>query len=201
MQTQVGKTIKEARRKKGWSQAALAKKAGCSEKTIARIEQGEPSNVRSLLEIGKALGLPPNQLVDDDSGRPVARRRPLRRMHDGQECIQLISDYNFRWSRVRIQQDPGEQLHTAISKVCEAVDVIRQHEHEFKVPALAQYEAGRKIAQAIPELEAHGWLLELEEGEQEVHGYDHDSELYWTVHLRPQADSDRRANPERSGRS
>ena len=199
MQSEVAKTIKDARLKKGWSQAKLAEKAGCHEKTITRVERGQPADLRSLREIGKALGFSPKQLVDDDGGRPVARRRPLRRVHDGQECIQLLVDYSFQWSRVRLQRDPGEELHGAISKICEAVDLIRQHETSFKVPVLTQYEAGRRIAQAIPELEAHGWLLELEEGEEEVFGRDHDFELYWTVHIRPQAEEERTAREEQRG--
>ncbi|WP_099332492.1 helix-turn-helix domain-containing protein [Actinomyces minihominis] len=51
------KTIRQARKRRGWSQWTLAKQAGLSRPTVARIETGKFVNTSSLTKIAKALDL------------------------------------------------------------------------------------------------------------------------------------------------
>lgn len=53
----VGRTVREAREAKGWSQADLARRAGTSQQNIDRIERSEVVHSRALPAILSALGL------------------------------------------------------------------------------------------------------------------------------------------------
>ncbi len=61
-----GKTIKDARTKKGWSQGKLSKEAGISQGSISRIEAGSQKNLTKATKdaLLQALGI-----NDDDIGR------------------------------------------------------------------------------------------------------------------------------------
>lgn len=58
--------IKEARHTQGWSQADLADHAGVSRPTVARLEGGQDTSMRSLTAVLFALGLELNAQEMDD---------------------------------------------------------------------------------------------------------------------------------------
>ncbi|MBO0595249.1 helix-turn-helix transcriptional regulator [Nesterenkonia sp. E16_7] len=52
-----GDVIREARKKRGWSQTDLGEKSGLSRPTIARIEANSDATTATIAKIAKALGL------------------------------------------------------------------------------------------------------------------------------------------------
>ena len=53
----LGDEIRKARLEHGWSQSALAEKAGVSRPTVARVELGEDVSTATLVKVAAALGL------------------------------------------------------------------------------------------------------------------------------------------------
>jgi len=58
----LGDRIKAEREKRGWSQAALASRAGVSQTTITDLERGASAATTKLIPIAKALKVNPNWL-------------------------------------------------------------------------------------------------------------------------------------------
>lgn len=56
-QVSVGETIREARKKRGWSQAELGQKSGVSRPTIARVEANNDVTTATIAKVAQALGL------------------------------------------------------------------------------------------------------------------------------------------------
>ena len=56
-QMNFGDTIREARKKRGWSQAELGEKSGVSRPTIARVEANHDVTTATIAKIAQALGL------------------------------------------------------------------------------------------------------------------------------------------------
>jgi transcriptional regulator with XRE-family HTH domain len=56
-QVPFGDTIREARKKHGWSQAELGEKSGVSRPTIARVEANHDVTTATIAKIAQALGL------------------------------------------------------------------------------------------------------------------------------------------------
>ncbi|MFJ6369187.1 helix-turn-helix domain-containing protein [Streptomyces virginiae] len=56
-QVTFGDTIREARKKHGWSQAELGEKSGVSRPTIARVEANNDVTTATIAKIAQALGL------------------------------------------------------------------------------------------------------------------------------------------------
>lgn len=52
-----GDVIREARKKRGWSQAELGEKSGVSRPTIARVEANNDVTTATIAKIAQALGL------------------------------------------------------------------------------------------------------------------------------------------------
>jgi transcriptional regulator with XRE-family HTH domain len=52
-----GDVIREARKKRGWSQAELGEKSGLSRPTIARIEGNNDVTTATIAKVAQALGL------------------------------------------------------------------------------------------------------------------------------------------------
>ncbi|MFJ2883764.1 helix-turn-helix domain-containing protein [Streptomyces sp. NPDC086796] len=52
-----GDTIRETRKKHGWSQAELGEKSGVSRPTIARVEANNDVTTATIAKIAQALGL------------------------------------------------------------------------------------------------------------------------------------------------
>ncbi len=52
-----GDTIRDARKKHGWSQAELGEKSGVSRPTIARVEANNDVTTATIAKIAQALGL------------------------------------------------------------------------------------------------------------------------------------------------
>ena len=58
--------IREARKRAGLTQAALAERIGLDQSGVSRIERGErPVTVDVLVAIARALGVPPAALLED----------------------------------------------------------------------------------------------------------------------------------------
>ena len=56
-QVSFGETIREARKKRGWSQAELGQKSGVSRPTIARVEANNDVTTATIAKVAQALGL------------------------------------------------------------------------------------------------------------------------------------------------
>ena len=56
-QVNFGDTIRDARKKHGWSQAELGERAGVSRPTIARVEANNDVTTATIAKIARALGL------------------------------------------------------------------------------------------------------------------------------------------------
>lgn len=52
-----GDVIRDARKKRGWSQAELGEKSGVSRPTIARVEANNDVTTATIAKIAQALGL------------------------------------------------------------------------------------------------------------------------------------------------
>lgn len=52
-----GETIREARKKQGWSQTELGQRSGVSRPTIARVEANNDVTTATIAKIAQALGL------------------------------------------------------------------------------------------------------------------------------------------------
>jgi DNA-directed RNA polymerase specialized sigma24 family protein/HEAT repeat protein len=58
-----GERVMALRAERGWSQLTLATRAGCSEGTIRRVEEGERTRYTTLVLIAKAFGMSPQELL------------------------------------------------------------------------------------------------------------------------------------------
>lgn len=56
-QVSFGETIREARKKRGWSQTELGQESGVSRPTIARVEANNDVTTATIAKIAQALGL------------------------------------------------------------------------------------------------------------------------------------------------
>jgi diguanylate cyclase (GGDEF)-like protein len=65
-----GTFVKERRIIRGWTQEDLARKAGCSKRTIENVESGKPIAVRTLHEVAQALEVSPGELRYPDTRPP-----------------------------------------------------------------------------------------------------------------------------------
>lgn len=78
----LGTVLRDARLKRGLSQARLAEKAGISRETVYRLERGRGAHADTLARIATVLGVPRGQLMEQEDfssnlyGHP--RRTPLR---------------------------------------------------------------------------------------------------------------------------
>lgn len=61
--TLIGQRIKEARKKKGWSQEKISEEIDVAVGYISRVERGNPINLKRLAQISNALDVPMEYLV------------------------------------------------------------------------------------------------------------------------------------------
>ncbi len=66
-----GERVMTLRAERGWSRLTLATKAGCSEGTIKRIEDGERTRPTTLVLIAKVFGMSPQELLGIEKNRHV----------------------------------------------------------------------------------------------------------------------------------
>ena len=71
----IGERIRELRSAIGISQAELADKVGMTQTGIASIESGTVSRPRRIVEIARALGVSPEDLLDDDAAHHIKQAR------------------------------------------------------------------------------------------------------------------------------
>ena len=62
---EIGERIRAARLRKGWTQLQLALEASVSPSTVARWERGGLPPVRELIRLAGVLGVPAEDLVED----------------------------------------------------------------------------------------------------------------------------------------
>lgn len=97
-------SLREARRRRGWSQEQLADASGVSVRTVQRVEGGRPAGLATTVALAEALGVDPAELgADPTDGRAeppgggpapeVTFAQALRRGVDG------WSDFEGRASR------------------------------------------------------------------------------------------------------
>lgn len=58
----IGGSVRDYRKRFGWTQAQLAQRVGVSRETITRIENGRPPDYETLVKLASAFGLPSQQL-------------------------------------------------------------------------------------------------------------------------------------------
>lgn len=75
-----GEVVQRLRIEKGWRVEDLAKKAGCSLKTVENVEKGENVYLYTLKRIASALGVEPAELLIDEDDAPPARMRKKERV-------------------------------------------------------------------------------------------------------------------------
>jgi transcriptional regulator with XRE-family HTH domain len=184
MSTTIGQKIKEARKRKGMSQEDLASKVRCDKKTIYRVENGKSSGATVMRKIADALGLKLDEMAGETSDSGV-RRRPVRRVDDGQEFVRLLLDSVVNRTEIRVEKDlEDEALHSAILDLCDAIDKLGGVNDKYPHTRI-QYESGRTLAQSLAVLQSKGWVVELTERQEEVYGQSYDFECYWLVGVRP----------------
>ena len=73
----IGERITEVRLDRNWTQAALAKEAGVSKRTLVRLEGGESTQLTNLIRVLRALGLLGNldALLPPPSASPLEQLR------------------------------------------------------------------------------------------------------------------------------
>jgi transcriptional regulator with XRE-family HTH domain len=74
-----GVEIQRLRIEKGWRVEDLAKKAGCSLKTVENVEKGANIYIYTLKRVASALGVEPSDLLIDDDDAPLERGRKKER--------------------------------------------------------------------------------------------------------------------------
>lgn len=69
-ETEVGERIRALARRKGWSVAELARRAGLKRQTLHRLQRGETRRpqIATLHKLARALEVPVEQLCDEPSG-------------------------------------------------------------------------------------------------------------------------------------
>ncbi len=75
-----GASIQRLRIEKGWRVEDLARRAGCSLKTVENVEKGENIYVYTLKRIANALGVEPSELLIDVDDAPPERMRKKERV-------------------------------------------------------------------------------------------------------------------------
>ncbi len=63
----IGDKIRKYRRQKGWSQEQLGELVGFSQSKISKIENGDWDSLSDLKLLAKALGVPIEELVKDET--------------------------------------------------------------------------------------------------------------------------------------
>lgn len=72
---EIGRRIKRAREKRGWTQLQLAMEANVSPSSVTRWEAGKLPPVRELIRLADLLEIPPDQLVEDEPADDITALR------------------------------------------------------------------------------------------------------------------------------
>ena len=84
MEPQVGRRIRELRKRKGLSLARLAERADLNDKYIGQVERGDENlTLRSLLKIAAALEVPVTDLFPEDMDDGRVAEELFRTVLDG----------------------------------------------------------------------------------------------------------------------
>src|SRR5262249_55226691 len=89
-----GSRIKELRYEKGWTQEELARRVGCSKKTIENGETGRPVHANKLAEIAEALAVEMKELVLSAEVTPGFLRLDAQ-LQPFRETEELLVDLGF----------------------------------------------------------------------------------------------------------
>lgn len=95
----VGSLIKQARLAKSLTQEELAEKVGVQKSAVAKWENGRVSEIKrsNLKKLSEALGLNPNQLLDETKEKPTVQDDGLSK-----EMLELI-DYIKKLPEDKVQ--------------------------------------------------------------------------------------------------
>ena len=72
----LGKRLKEARKKKGWSQDDLVRESGVKQGTLSKIERGDQDKTTFIFDLATALECSP-QWLESGKGDPYPSGKPL----------------------------------------------------------------------------------------------------------------------------
>jgi transcriptional regulator with XRE-family HTH domain len=85
----IGVRVRALRERKGWSQAALARAAGISQPTIAKLEADPTRDTKRLAEIARALDVEPAELDPKYS-----RRAPIQSAAEASLSTRSADDWD-----------------------------------------------------------------------------------------------------------
>lgn len=90
----IGRIIRDARKKKGYTQEELAEMVGVKKSAVAKWENGRVSEIKrsNLNMLSKALGINPNSLLDDIEEKPVETANNLADLFLGFELKETDSE-------------------------------------------------------------------------------------------------------------
>lgn len=99
----IGRIIRDARKKKGYTQEELAEMVGVKKSAVAKWENGRVSEIKrsNLNMLSKALDINPNSLLDDIEEKPVETANKLADLFLGIEIKEtdaevrmMLDEYN-----------------------------------------------------------------------------------------------------------
>jgi len=100
LRTQIGETIRQARKLKGWSQATTSHKAGMSESAVSRAEKGYSDVSAFALDcILQALGLEPARLPEKPRGFGCFTKRKMRAVARKAGRAAHAKGVAYKWTR------------------------------------------------------------------------------------------------------
>lgn len=90
----IGRIIRDARKKKGYTQEELAEMVGVKKSAVAKWENGRVSEIKrsNLNMLSKALDINPNSLLDDIEEKPVETANKLADLFLGFELKETDSE-------------------------------------------------------------------------------------------------------------
>lgn len=93
----IGRIIRDARKKKGYTQEELAEMVGVKKSAVAKWENGRVSEIKrsNLNMLSKALDINPNSLLDDIEEKPVETANKLADLFLGFELKETDSEVSL----------------------------------------------------------------------------------------------------------
>lgn len=181
----VGEKLRYWRKKRGYSQMALAEKASVSEKTIQRIENGKSPKSTTLREICAALGLNPLFLEEDlkelthfgYSPSPVPEYKLSNPYEHLYKWIRFMRDENFSFDRmlkafetcVATKMDPNDPDQVELAKI-----IIKHALGDVPDAAMAPFCSPSAVLNLIPIEEfSAGYLFQAKTDQED------DSFIVW----------------------
>lgn len=112
--------VKACRIASGWSQVELAERASVSQQLIAKIELGKVTETKKIVQLARALGLPPEELLGNEAqatprafGKLIREKRKAHGMTQSRlaDCIGVTKAAVSHWENGRVEGIDPIHLH------------------------------------------------------------------------------------------